>query len=300
MTISDVALTQALTAQLSAQQTNIDQLEDQLSSGQALNLPSDDPSAVTQVLALSSQASQLTSWQSNASAATSWLGTANNAANSVLDTMQSAQTVLLQALNQGTQDSSTYQALGQQLQGVVSNLIALANTQYEGRAIFAGTSASPQAYDAAGNYLGNGDSPTVVIGPGSGSGQSVDLSVPGTAMFGSGASSVFTTLSAAATALLSGTPTTAQLTAAVDGLDTAISTAQQASEVLGNASQEAASATSSLTTQISSIQSSQAELEDVNVATTTTQLDTELSNYQAALWATSQAVPETLVKFISP
>lgn len=299
MSISDVALTQALTAQLSAQQNNLDQLEEQLSSGQSLNLPSDDPAAVTQVLALSSQASQLTSWQSNAAAATSWLGTANNAANSVLDTMQSAQTVLLQALNQGAQDPSTYEALGEQLQGIVSNLVALANTQYEGRAIFAGTSASPQAFDAAGNYLGNGDTPRVVIGPGSGSGQTVDLSIPGTALLGSGSSSVFATLSTAATALMSGTPTNAQLTAAVDGLGSALSTAQQASEVLGNASQEAAAATSSLTTQLASIQTSQAQLEDVNVATTTSQLDSELSNYQAALWATSQAIPETLVRFIN-
>jgi flagellar hook-associated protein 3 FlgL len=299
MTVSDMALSQALTSQLSVQQSSIDQLEEQLSSGQALNLPSDDPAAVTQVLALSSQASQLTSWQSNSQAATSWLGTANNAANSVIDTMQSAQTLLEQALNQGTQDTSTYQALGEQLQGVVSNLIALANTQYEGRAIFAGTSASPEAYDSSGNYLGNDDSPTVVIGPGSGAGQTVNLSVSGNQMFGSGTSSIFSTLSAAAAALSSGSPTSAELSTAVSGIDGSLSTAQQASEVLGNASEEASAATSSLTAQISSIQSSQSNLEDVNIATATTQLDTEMTDYQAALWAASQAIPETLVKFIS-
>lgn len=299
MTVSDLALAQALTSQIDLQQTSIGQLEEQLSSGQALNQPSDDPAAVTQVLALSSQASQLTSWQSNAEAATSWLGTANNAANSVIDTMQSAQTLLLQALNQGTQDTSTYQALGEQMQGIVSNLIASANTQYEGRAIFAGTSSSAVAYDSSGNYLGNNDSPTVVVGPGSGAGQSVNLSVSGTALFGSGTSSVFATLSAAATALTSGSPTTSELSSALSALGSSISTAEQAAEVLGNASQEASTASSSLTTQISSIQASQAQLEDVNVTTATTQLDSEMTNYQAALWAASQAIPETLVKFIA-
>jgi hypothetical protein len=38
----------------------------------------------------------------------------------------------------------------------------------------------------------------------------------------------------------------------------------------------------------------------VNVATAMTQLDSETTNYQAALWAASQAIPETLVKFIAP
>jgi flagellar hook-associated protein 3 FlgL len=186
------------------------------------------------------------------------------------------------------------------LQGVISNLLSLSNTQYEGRPIFAGTSASPQAYDASGNYLGNSDAPSVVIGPGSGAGQSVDLSVPGTTMFGVGAANVFATLSAAATALQSGAPTSANLSTALDALTTNIATAQQASAVLGDSSEEVASVTSSLTTQIANVQNDQAQIQDVNVATVTTQLDSETTNYQAALWAASQSIPETLVKFIAP
>ena len=187
MTVSTLALAQTLTDQLSSQETNIAQLQQQLATGKVLNQPSDNPAAVTQVLALSGQASQLTSWQSSADTASSWLGTANQTANSALDSMQSAQSLLLQSLNQGAQDPTTYQALGDQLQGVINNLLSLSNTQYEGRPIFAGTSASPQAYDTSGNYLGNGDVPTVVIGPGSGAGQTVGLSVPGTTIFGVGA-----------------------------------------------------------------------------------------------------------------
>jgi flagellar hook-associated protein 3 FlgL len=298
MNISETALTSTLSSQLSAQQDSISQLEEQLSSGQSLNLPSDNPAAVTQVLALSSQASQITSWQSNASTASSWLATATSTANSALESMQSAQSLLLQAANQGANDPATYQAIGTQLQGVVSNLLALSNTQYEGRAIFAGTSASPQAYDASGNYLGNSDAPTVVIGQGAGSGQSVNMSVTGTTMFGTGASNVFATLQAAATALSSGTPTSAQISTAMTALSANTAAAQQASAILGSTSQEVSSTTATLTTQLASVQSNQANLEDVNVATATTQLDSEMTNYQAALWAASQSIPETLVKFL--
>jgi flagellar hook-associated protein 3 FlgL len=300
VTVSTLALAQTLTGQLSSQETSIAQLQQQLATGKVLNQPSDNPAAVTQVLALSGQASQLTSWQTNADTASSWLGTANETANSALESMQSAQSLLLQSLNQGAQDPTTYQALGAQLQGVVSNLLSLSNTQYEGRPIFAGTSASPQAYDTSGNYLGNGDVPTVVIGPGSGAGQTVGLSVPGTTIFGVGAANVFSTLSAAVTALNSGAPTAANLSAALTALNANISTAQQASAVLGDSSQQVASTSSALTTQVASVQSDQANREDVNIATVTTQLDSEMTNYQAALWAASQAIPETLVKFVAP
>lgn len=300
MNISDVALTQTLSNQLATQQTNIAELEEQLASGQVLNQPSDNPAAVTQVLALSSQASQLTSWQSNTDTATAWLGTANATANDVLSSMNSAQSLLLQAANQGVQNSTSYEAIGLQLQGIVTNLLGLANTQYAGRSIFAGTSASPSAYDATGTYLGNIDTPTVVIGPGAGVGQSVGLSVPGTSMFGVGAGNVFQTLTAVATALQSGTPSAAQIASASTALTGLIAGAQQASATLGDASVEVSGATATLTTQLATVQASQANLEDVNIATATTQLNSESTNYQAALWAASQAVPETLVKFIAP
>jgi flagellar hook-associated protein 3 FlgL len=298
MRVADVSLSQAITTQLGQQEASIANLEEQVSSGKSLNQPSDNPAAVTQVLQLSSEASQLTSWQANSQIATSWLGMGNNAVNSALSDMQSARTLLLQALNQGTQSATTYQAIASQLQGINANLLDTANTQYEGRPIFAGTSASPQAYDNAGNYLGNSDSPTVIVGSGPGAGQAVNLSVPGPSMFGTGGGSVFATLSTVIGQLASGSPTATQLNAALTALDANISTAEQASAVLGNASDAVTSTSAALTTQLTAVQDGQSSLEDVNIATVTTQLDSEMTNYQAAMWAASQAIPETLVKFL--
>lgn len=300
MQIDTSTLVDTLSQQISTQESRIANLQIQLASGQALNEPSDSPSKVTQVLQLSAQASQLASWQSNADMAKSWLGTASVIANSVLDSMQSARTLLLQASNQAAQDATSYQAIGKQLQGIVGTLNFLANTQYEGRSIFSGTSASAQAYDSAGNYLGNSDVPGVVIGPGTGVGQTVPISVTGTQMFGSGVSSVFSTLTAAANALLSGSPTSSQISTAITALDSNISGAQQASVVLGNSSQEVTTAVANLTNQLSNVQANQANLQDVNIASVTTQLDAEMTNYHAALWAAAAAIPETLAKFVAP
>ena len=46
------------------------------------------------------------------------------------------------------------------------------------------------------------------------------------------------------------------------------------------------------------IQSVLANTEDVNVATATTELQADMAQYQAALWATAQAVPESLAQFL--
>ena len=300
MSITTAALTQMLSNQLSSQENSISQLQTQLASGQQLNLPSDNPAAVTQVLGLSSQASQLTSWQSNAALASTWLSTATSTANDIIESMQSAHTLLLQAANQGAQNSTSYQAIGSQLRGVISNLLSLSNTQFEGRPLFGGTSASAQAYDSSGNYLGNTDVPTVVLGPGPGVGHTVGISVPGPSMFGAGASNVFASLTAVATALQTGAPTTAEISTALTALDANLAIAQQASAIMGTASEQVSGISTALTAQLSNVQANQANLLDINVASTTTQLNAEMANYQAALWAASRAIPETLQQFIAP
>ncbi len=298
MSITTDALTQMLANQLSNQENNLSQLQTQIATGKQLNRPSDNPTAVTQVMALSSQASQMMSWQSNLSMATSWLNAVSSTSNDVIQAMQSAETLLLQAANQGVQNPSSYQAMGKQLQGIVANLVDLSNTQFDGRAMFAGTSASMQAYDSSGNFLGNNDVPTVVIGPGQGSGQTVGLSVPGTSLFGVGTSNVFNVLTTVANALLSGTPTSSQISSALNGIKSNISTAEQASAILGTSALTVNSVSSALTAQITSIQANQANLQDLNVTTATTQLNEDMTNYQAALWAASKAIPETLQQFI--
>lgn len=298
MNIPQNALSQTLSNQISAQESSIAQLQMQMATGQALNKPSDNPVAVTQVMTLSNQASQLTSWQNNADMAKSWQSTASSVSNNVLNELQSARTLLLQASNQGAQSSTSYQAIGSQLNGILSNIESLANTQYGGRAIFAGTSASLQAYDSSGNYLGNNDTPTVVVGPGTGVGQTVGISIPGTALFGVGSSNVFATLSNAVSALNSGSPSSSQLNTAITALDNNISTAQQANATLGNAALQTSDIAASLSTQLTNVQTNQSALENVNIATLSTKLASEMTNYQAALWAASKAIPETLQQFI--
>jgi flagellin-like hook-associated protein FlgL len=98
---------------------------------------------------------------------------------------------------------------------------------------------------------------------------------------------------------MTGTPTAAQISTAITALGGNIASAQQASVVLGNATQQSSMANASLTTQLSNVQANSANLKDVNIAQATSQLGLDTTSYQAALWAASQAIPETLMKFIA-
>lgn len=299
MQVSATASAAALVDQIGAQETTITSLEGRLGTGQAITRPSDNPDGTVAALALQSQISQAGSWRSNLTTASSWLGMANQTATSVVDSLQQARTIMLQAMNQGTQSPDTYQALSQQLSAIRSDLLGAANTTFGGRPIFAGTSAGATAYDSAGAYQGAGPPPSVVVGPGPGAGQTVDLSVTGPEMFGSAASSAFSVLAKAAADLtVSGGPSSAILHSDMSAIGASLQRAVGAAATLGNLSTEASARATELSNQTTELQTKLSSLLSVDIPQVTTQLNSDLTTYQAALWAASKAIPPSLVEYL--
>ncbi|HTW98892.1 MAG TPA: hypothetical protein VMD59_08955 [Acidimicrobiales bacterium] len=303
MQVGDLTLYDSLAGTLNADQSSINTLDQELSSGLALQQPSDDPVAVVNALADQSQISQLTSTTNSATTASSWLGLANNTANSVINTLQTANSLMLQALNEGSQNSGSYQQIAQQVQGVVQQLVSLGNTDYAGTPIFAGTAgvSTPYTGNASSGvtYNGNEQSFTIQVGPGA----PTAVSVPGTDLFGGGTTgiqSVFTTLQNFITHLDAGPGATSETNIQSDltALTANMSQAETAATTLGESSQEVTSASTAATSTSAAVQKNLASTEDANVADVTTQLQAQLASYQSALYAVSQTVPETLAQFL--
>lgn len=297
MRVTDLATTTAVELALNNDQAQIGTLQDQLSSGLKLNRPSDGPAAVVQTLQLSAQAAQVQAWSDNAELASSWLGLANTTANSVLDELQKARTLVLGAMNGGTQTTTTDNAIAGEVSSISANVLALANTTFAGRPIFAGTASVTEAYDSNGTYQGNGTSPTVPIGQG----QSVDSSIAGPQLFGTDGSpsQVFTVLGQIASDLSGPTPPSeSTLKTDLANLDQAISTAENGAAALGNASSLVASAQLTLTSTKTSLEGTIGTTEDTNIPESATQLKSDMTVYQSALWAASQAVLPSLVEFL--
>jgi flagellar hook-associated protein 3 FlgL len=299
MQVGDLTLYDSLAGALNADQSSINTLDSELSSGLALQQPSDDPVAVVNALADQSQISQLTATTSSATTASSWLGIANNTANSVIGTLQTANTLMLQALNEGSQTSASYQQIAQQVQGIIQQLVGLGNTSYAGTAIFSGTAGVQNPYSSAGAYSGNEQSFTIQVGPGA----PTAVSVPGTTLFGGGTTgiqSVFTTLQNFATHLAAGPGSTAEANIQGDlsALTANMTQAETAATTLGESSQAVTAASAAATATSTRVQTNLATTEDANVADVTTQLQSQLASYQSALYAVSQTVPETLAQFL--
>lgn len=298
MRVGDLTLYDSLAGELDSQQANIGQLDAELSSGLSIQQPSDNPIGVVDALSYQSQISQLKSTTSSATTANSWLGLAGNSANSAISVMQTAQTLMEQALNTGAQNTSSFDAIAGQVSGLLDQLVSLGNTTYAGSAIFAGTAGTQTPYSSSGAYSGNESSFTIQVGPG----PATAVSVPGTSLFGGGTSgvqSVFTTLQNFVSHLQAGPEAgTANLQSDANALSANITLAESAATTIGEATDSVQAASTAATNNSTTVQGDLANTEDVDVATATTQLQSDMTSYQAALYAVSQTVPESLAAFL--
>jgi flagellar hook-associated protein 3 FlgL len=134
-------------------------LGEQMSTGQRVNRPSDDPIAASQSVVLSQAQAQNSQFELARTFATTKVSLEENVLKQVTTAIQSAQEKIVNAGN-GTLSDDDRASLATDLQGIRDQLMNLANsTDGNGRSIFAGFKTEAAAFDATtGNYIG-GDKP---------------------------------------------------------------------------------------------------------------------------------------------
>jgi flagellar hook-associated protein 3 FlgL len=110
----------------------------QLSTGISLNQPSDDPTHIAQDLELRTQVALGNDSVQNISSDSAELNTVDGALSSLTNVMQSARSLAVQGASD-TLTAQQRQALADQVNGLLDEAIGLANTQYGGKYVFAGT-----------------------------------------------------------------------------------------------------------------------------------------------------------------
>jgi flagellar hook-associated protein 3 FlgL len=141
-----------------AQQANFG---NQLSTGKAVTMPSDDPTHIAQDLGLGTSIAQENTSITNISNATAELNTVDSSMASLTNILQSARQIAVQAASD-TLTPIQRQSLGKQVDGLLTESIGLANTNYAGKYVFAGT-VSPSVAPVSGtgvptsavNFTGN-------------------------------------------------------------------------------------------------------------------------------------------------
>lgn len=113
----------------------------ELSTGKALNVPSDNPTVIAQDLAVRTDSAVSTQIGSNLTNLNNELSTVDGALSSLTNILQSARQLAISAASQ-TNTPAQEQVIGTQVDQLLQEAVGLANTQYGGKYVFTGTSAA--------------------------------------------------------------------------------------------------------------------------------------------------------------
>jgi flagellar hook-associated protein 3 FlgL len=298
-------MSQDMISNLNNEQASIAQLQEQLSTGNVVNQPSDDPAQAANILQINAAITRANTYAQNASDGLGWLQQGNSTMNEILSTLQQVRQNVLSISSASLSGSTAgLQALGDQVSSAQQALLNLANTSYNGQAIFAGTGNVTTAYSANGTYVGGGNAPTRTVAPGT----QVAVAVTGNSVFGSGTTGLLSTtpgnlgvLAQIAQDISTGTPASLAQAMGPDlqNLDNAISTVENQAAQLGAQYQQMSALQTQATNSQAALNSELSGIQSVNLPQATTNLTLQQNSYQTALWATSQLLQPSLVQFLS-
>ncbi len=120
-----------------------------LSTGKQLNQPSDNPTQIAQDLGLHTAISEENQTSTNIQNATAEMTTVDGSLSSLTNILQSARSLAVQGATDALSPAQQ-RSLASQVDGLLQEAIGLANTQYGGTYVFAGT-AAPSSPPVSGN-----------------------------------------------------------------------------------------------------------------------------------------------------
>lgn len=269
----------------------------QLASGKLINMPSDNPAGAAEIVQNQAQQDETDQFLQNTSSVESLLQTADSTLSSVVDALNQAISLGTQGAN-GTNSPADMQAIAQQVQGIQSQVLQLANTSYQGNYIFAGTATETVPFTLNSSsqdgvtYNGNTDTNTVQIAEGN----SVQVNLPGSQLFQGSGGDVFGALQQLITALQSGN-TTAVGTATTQ-LGSALNYLSQQRVFYGNVVDQLNSNQTYLQQEQVNLQTEANTVDGVNMAQASTNLSQAETTQSAALAALAKVIPQNLLEYL--
>jgi len=194
----------------------------QVTTGKRVNVASDDPAAAAMQVQIADQTLAGDQFLRSISSVTGELQTADSALNSCVTALQRAITLGVQGAN-GTLSEQDRDALANEIQGISQQVMGIANLNYNGHFLFAGTADSQTPYVLDPNspggvkYQGNDQVNQIEVEQG----HTVAMNLPGSQLFSATGANVFEALSDLTDALQNGT-----------GIDTATQSVRDAFDQL--------------------------------------------------------------------
>jgi flagellar hook-associated protein 3 FlgL len=282
------------TTALAGLQGNLDRLgklQQQLSSGRLISVPSDSPTGTVTALQLRGEMRTNEQYARNAQDGVGWLGTIDTAIVSSLGSLKRVNVLTLQGITTGAQGPQAREALAAEVEQIRDGLVQIANTRYLDRPVFGGATALPTAYDAAGNFTG--DSTPVTRTVGDSTNLRVDLTGP--EVFGTGSNQLFKILTDIADHMRN---SPGQLDADLGRLDAANNKMLTAVADVGSRYGRMLSLRQAADDQFLTMRSALAEVENIDLPKTVMEVKMQEVAYQAALGAAAKVIQPSLLDFL--
>jgi flagellar hook-associated protein 3 FlgL len=268
-------------------------VQEQLETGRKLNRPSDSPAGTTTALRVRSSLADQAQYLRNAEDGKAWLGTVDSALSGITSQAQRAVVLAQQGANTGALSQVALDALATEVEQIRASVLQQSNTQYLGRPVFGGTTSGGAAFDTTtGHYVGDGG----VVERRVGSGVKVRVDADGVATFGADGDNLFSHLADLATALRAGSTASIEGSIVTLGADlTRLSAAMAGEGARYNRITKASDLASQSQLQL---KSSLTDVEDVDLAAVTIELQTQEVAYKAALASAGRTIQPSLLDFL--
>jgi flagellar hook-associated protein 3 FlgL len=283
------------------QQTELAKTQQQVSTGERIQTPSDDPVAAVRILGIERDLNLTQQYQGNADAAENKLSVTDGILTSAADIMQRIRELAVQGLNDSN-DPNARQGIAEEIRQLNETLVSLANTtDANGEYLFSGYQSNTQAFDPS-TYAYNGDSGQRNLRVGGG--YLVEISEPGDQIFistnlDSSTQAIFQTIEDFATALDNDSVNTAPNNGDfLTNMDTALDQVYNARTRLGTRMNAIDQQRAVNEASIASLENNLSQLKDLDYAEAITRLNQQSVGLQAAQQAYVKVQGLSLFNFI--
>ncbi|MDR3684959.1 MAG: hypothetical protein P4L11_14620 [Geothrix sp.] len=280
-----------------------------LSSGNQITSPGDNPTGAASILDFQNSIQANTQFLQQATSANNLLQSAADAFSGVIDGVNNLQVLAQQALSNTTSASAGPASLAPQVDAIRSNLLSLANTQYQGVYVFAGAQTTTQPFTNSGlTYNGNVPPlPSDYINLNVSATSQVTTNIPGSTAFGTGTSGdLFKAVNDLYNGLTGNGPSgnstagiTTDITAATKELTAALNNLYQQQAVVGGRQAGLNDLQTTLSGINLSLQSAQNGIQSTDIAKTYTDLTSEQTAQSAILSTMAKTNTNNLFNYLT-
>jgi flagellar hook-associated protein 3 FlgL len=275
-------------------QTQAQTALEQLSTGKRVNRPSDDPAASATEVQNLAQENRIDQYLQSVGSIRAQFQTADSTLSTMVTSLNRAVSLGVEAGN-GSLSSQNVQSIAQEAQGVLDQLVQLANTSFQGSFLFGGTASTQQPFTATASgvtYNGNSGVNTVAIADG----RTLQTNVPGNQLFQGAGADVLGSVQQLITALQSGN--SASIQTATAAISSGLNYLNGQRVFYGNGLDQLDDDETSLNTTKLNLQAQDTALVGADPTQAATDLSKAETSRQAALAAAAKIMSVSLLNYL--